>query len=344
MIYKNTELHNVAELMENGDGSVSWRRLPSYVYDVLEAENGKLMAENSTGVEMRFVLRGDRAVIKMSTSGGYGSFRVFRGGIQGSWEDEKNTVVTEEVREYVIEKSRNTDKMKKITDMAEYDWNCEVIRIIFDCKAKIYDVVGDIEPPKDTDTPKMTIMSYGSSITHGSNAMGSVHSWVSVLAHNLNADYRNLGMAGSCFLEPKMAEYIAAEGKSGKWDIATLELGINVLEWGDEKIVDRVENLVGRVAGENPEKPVFVISPFYHCGDDFDENDRAKVWRKLIEQTVERLNLRNVTYVNGLDVLGDCSYISADEVHPNVYGVKRIADKIEEIIKSACCVKFNKKQ
>lgn len=333
MIYKNAELHNVAELTENGDGSVSWRRVPSYVYEALETDGGRLMAENSTGVEMRFVLRGDRAVIKMSTAGGYGSFRIFRGGIQGSWEDEKNTVVTEEVREYVIEKSRNLDKMKKITDMAGYDWNCEVIRIVFDCKAKIYDIVGDIVPPSAKDIPQKTLMSYGSSITHGSNAMGSVHSWVSVLAHNLNTDYRNLGMAGSCFSEPEMAEYIASEGEMGKWDLATLELGINALEWDDEKIISRVENIVSQVAGRNPEKPVFVISPFYHCGDDFDENDRAKVWRRLIKQTTEKLNLQNVTYVDGTDVIGDCSFISADEVHPNVYGVKRIADKMEEIIK-----------
>ena len=40
-----------------------------------------------------------------------------------------------------------------------------------------------------------------------------------------------------------------------------------------------------------------------------------------------------MTYVNGLDVLGDASFISADEVHPNIYGVQRIADVLTSKIR-----------
>ena len=41
-----------------------------------------------------------------------------------------------------------------------------------------------------------------------------------------------------------------------------------------------------------------------------------------------------MTYINGLDVIGDMSYISADEVHPNIYGVQRIADVLTEKIRT----------
>ncbi len=34
--------------------------------------------------------------------------------------------------------------------------------------------------------------------------------------------------------------------------------------------------------------------------------------------------------INGLDLLGDMSLISADEVHPNIYGVQQIASRLLE--------------
>jgi len=203
------------------------------------------------------------------------------------------------------------------------------VRVIFDRgRFKIYDVIGDVVPPTESQVPRKTLLAYGSSITHGSNSIDQSHSWVSLLAHDLGMDARNLGMAGSCMLEPTMAEYIASEGEGGKWDVATLELGINALSFDDEKIKTRVENIITKVAGRNPDKPIFVISPFYYCGDDFNKNDRAKIWREIIEQTVARLDYKNVTYINGLEVLCDASYMSADEVHPNIYGVARIAEVI----------------
>lgn len=113
-----------------------------------------------------------------------------------------------------------------------------------------------------------------------------------------------------------------------------MELGINVLDWEDEKIISRVENTIRQVAGRNADKPIFVISPFYHCGDDFNENDKAKTWRRLIEEIVSKFNYKNVTYINGLDILDNMSYMSADEIHPNIYGVQRIADMMTEKISS----------
>lgn len=331
MVYKNVEFHNVAELIENDDGSVSWKRMPSHVHAVQEIESQ--VAYNSTGVELRFVIKGESATIRMCTYG-EGRFHVYRGGIQGGWEDhESHKNVGKEVDDFVINRSTNMDKLKIMTEKCGYDWDCEVVRVIFDKgRFKIFDILGDVEPPRKEQCPKRTLMAYGSSITHGSNAIDNSHTWVSVLAHNLNVDARNLGMAGSCAMEPAMIEYIASEGEKGKWDLATLELGINVLEWEEDKIITRVENTIRQVAGRNPDKPIFVISPFYYCGDDFDTSGNAAKWRRLIEQVVNQLGFPNVTYINGLDVIGDMSYICADEGHPNIYGVQRIADKMTDLI------------
>jgi lysophospholipase L1-like esterase len=100
-------------------------------------------------------------------------------------------------------------------------------------------------------------------------------------------------------------------------------------------IISRTENLLRQVAGRNQGKPIFVISPFYNCGDDFNKEKRAggERWRRLVGEIVAKLNYPNVTYINGLDVIGDMSYMSADEIHPNIYGVQKIADVLTEKIK-----------
>lgn len=340
MIYKNFEIYNAAELINENDGSVSWIRVPSDVYTTMEKEFAPLAAPDATGVELRFVLKGDKATIRMRTYDDEpkteGRFHVYRGGIQGIWSDhEVHRHITGRTEEFVIEKANNLQRLKVMSQNSGHSWDPEVVRIIFDYgRIKIYDIEGDIEPPKKEQLPPKTLLAYGSSITHGSNSIDMSHSWVSVLAHNLRMDVRNLGMAGSCAMEPAMAEYIASEGEKGNWDIATMELGINVLDWEEEKFRSRVENIINCVAGRNPDKEIFVVSPFYYCGEDFDKDTKPKLWREIVEETITKLNFSNVTYINGLDVLGDMSYMSADEVHPNIYGMQKIADDITKIIKS----------
>ena len=122
-------------------------------------------------------------------------------------------------------------------------------------------------------------------------------------------------------------DYIASEGENGRWDTAVLELGINVLSWEEDKIRERVSYAISQVAGRNKDKNVYVISPFY-CGDDYKGSDAPDKWRRLIKETAEKLNFKNVRVINGLEVLDSMKYISADEVHPNIYGVQRIADTL----------------
>lgn len=187
--------------------------------------------------------------------------------------------------------------------------------------------------PKKEDCPSKTLMCYGSSITHGSNAIDTSHSWAAVLAHNIDYDVKNKGMAGTCCMEPSFAEYIADEGAKDSRDILTLELGINVLWWEENKIRERVAGTINTIASANPDKPIFVISPFYHCGETFDENDRTHIWRDIISETVEKCNYPNVVYINGLDLLGEIENISADFVHPNIYGVAQIAEQLTAVVK-----------
>lgn len=336
MIYKNAEIHNIEYITENADGSISWCRVPENVYNSLETDSGRRMAKCTTGVEIRFKMNCDKVTLRMAAVEYEGIFHVYRGSVQGGWEDhELNKFIAAEPKDFVIERSKNPDWLKKMTEKSESGWNSEVVRIIFDRGAvKLYDIAGDIEPPAKGDCPEKTLFCYGSSITHGSNSIDMSHSWPSVTAHNLNYDVKNKGMAGSCCMEPAFADYIAAEGSAGRWDVLTLELGINVLGWDEEKMKERAENTITKIAEANPGKPILVISPFYHCEDDFVKEDRAGIWRSVLEEICLKHNYPNVTYINGLDIIGDMTMMSADFVHPNIYGIERTAIRITEIIKS----------
>ena len=106
-----------------------------------------------------------------------------------------------------------------------------------------------------------------------------------------------------------------------------MELGINVLGWEKTKKIDRALNAIRTVALTNPDKKIFVISPFY-CDNDFVGEHKAEEWREILEKIVKDENLANVKYINGLSLLDSVQYLSADKVHPNIYGVQKIADEL----------------
>ena len=102
MVYKNIEIHNVSELIQNADGSVSFRRVPQKVQNAMEMN--KEICECATGVELRFIMKSD--VVKISlkkTNDAFSTVNVFRGDILASW-DELEKVVTADETEIVIKK------------------------------------------------------------------------------------------------------------------------------------------------------------------------------------------------------------------------------------------------
>lgn len=337
MIYQNLEIHNVEELIPHPDGGVTWLRVPQTVYNGLESDGGRNMAKGSTGVELRFVLKGESARIRLRSLSGpslLASYTLYHGGVQGGWQThENNTLIPTAPVDLEIKPAIKRDLVRRMSESFDFGFDGEVTRVIFNRGAfHLMEVEGEIEPPRREQLPKKTLFAYGSSITHGSNAYCITDGWVSNVARSLGMDARNLGFAGSCRMEPAMIEYLASQGEAGGWDVITMELGINVLDWNDELIVERATNAISQVAGRNPEKPVFVISPFY-CSDDFDGRGRAENWRRQLEAIVSRLALPNVTYISGTDLLPDMSYISADGTHPAITGVKLIGDRLTAVMK-----------
>ncbi len=343
MIYKNVEFFNVAELIELEDGSVTWRRVPKWVEDTLERGDQSLRSSKGfTGVELRFVLKSDQVTIrlaKVKDDGVDNSFCVFRGGFQGYYADyAKSRVLTDmEPLDVVITKHTNPERKEKMAKMTGLGWDPDVVRVRFDRGLfRIVDIIGDVEPPKKEQCPSKTLMTYGSSITVGMDAMTAATAWASILAQRLRWDLMNKGFAGSCMLEYDMAEYLAQLGERGDYDAGILELGINAMTYPEEKVYDRVENMLRQVVGRNPDKPFFVVSPFLAPSDWDGNGENGRKWRRIIPEVVEKLGYPNLTYINGRDIVNDVDFFAADGLHPSVYGHIEIAnnmyDRVKEVL------------
>ena len=93
MIYKNIEFHNVEDFIKTQEG-VTWLRFPLSVCNEMDSDVGKQQCRNSTGVELRFIMKSESVILRMRDinpkTEKTGGFHIYRGGIQGDWEDHEN--------------------------------------------------------------------------------------------------------------------------------------------------------------------------------------------------------------------------------------------------------------
>ena len=333
MIFNNIEFHNVAELTKDPDGYYIMHRFPLSVEENMEV--GQNANKVSTGVELRFKLKSPTVKIKLKSETPdtlTTAFYLYRGSIIGKWDEYVKYIRGGEIKEFVINKHPEPGLLKEITKAHGYPFSEEVIRLVFNHSSiKFVGIDGELEPPSESEKPTLKYLAYGSSITHGSQSVGTPTSFVSRIASYFNADAFNKGLAGSARLESAVADEIAMMGKRGEWDFATLCLGINVANLDPDIFRSRVRYMLSTVTANNPEKPVFAISPIY-SKDDMLGKTNLKVFRRVIGEEVERISSENLHYINGLELMGGAEGLSADLVHPSQDGVDGIAKRLIERI------------
>ena len=333
MEFKNIELHNVRELVYNGEsGGYKLSRMPSQV--------AKKMTANvfaASGCEIRFVPIDNEITVKIKTADGGPDSKVavYYGSVQSGWREEWKRIKGD-VTEIIIPKSPRLDVLKRISKENNLPFSPEVIRVVLEGgrQYEIFDVIGECRPPEADELPKLTYLAYGSSITHGSLARYVSDSYPFRVSENLGCDNLNLGFAGNAKLEREVADYIASECK---FDFATLEMGINILGIEPEDFRGRVEYFVSTVAKAHLDKKIFCIDVFY-TQDDFlhgeSAENRARTFRAILKDVIEKLNLPNTVYIPGLDVLDSAAWLSEDLVHPTARGVEKLAANITSKIKA----------
>jgi hypothetical protein len=333
MIYKNFELYNIAELIKAEGGGFYMSRLPSYIRDKM-GRQGQNMAICTGGAEIRFVINSGKAEITLryNNPGSATHALVYYGGVQAGYTTLKQ-VIFDSPTTLVIENPPDADKLKAISDASGYKYDTKVIRILLESNQTVLiDCKGDVRPPRPEEVPANRFMMYGSSITHGSLACSQNLTYLSQISRRIGYDYYSYGFAGSCLLEHEVADYISEQGNEinpRTWDFAILELGINAGSLSNEEFSERVDYLLNRMLEKNPGKKLFVIDIFYHSGDLFG-SQKTNDMREIVRSAC---NARSgIVHIDGRSLLSSARGLSADFVHPNVDGVREIADKLGKII------------
>lgn len=349
MRYKNIEFHNVDELQAiEGISGLRLQRFPSEVRNSLghiEHERGRFYSQIPVGCEIRFVTEAKFIRISLSMLEGDGRIFVYKGNFLHSSHILKAGIVT---TLHLEEPPKWSDTIAEA--LSEYTFSSNVWRIVFskDCCVNFHNIETfghEIRCPKEDEVPKIKWLAYGSSITFGGNTTVYNNAYVQQTSRRLNIDVLNKGIAGSCFCDKCVADYIA---KSDEWNFATLELGVNMVgRFEPNEFEQRARYLVNTIIDNNPGKPVAVISIFPN-GYLYTKNSESKThknnitFNSILEKIVKEMNKNNLYFIDGKDVLTDFSGLSTDLLHPSDHGHIIMGENLSRILKPIV-EKVNKK-
>lgn len=130
-----------------------------------------------------------------------------------------------------------------------------------------------------------------------------------------------------------MDECAAKQIASEDWEIAVLELGINVVEkgWTREEFEGKCRRFI-QIVSESRQKPVYVVSPYF-SEKEMNHPDIVGGMRSSLERIVKEFQNPSIHYINGLDCLPDYHGLSSDGLHPAQSGINRIARALIERIR-----------
>lgn len=322
------EFHNTPA-PEPSPAGAGWilPRYPRNTYNTLESP-GFLTAQESTGVELRFVTKARH-------------LRVF---VSALTQDSEVTVFKGDFRHLVQKIPQGSVQCLHLTPPDLFDrvipsalhhrFHPDVWRVVFDRGTMVFhgiDAFGaDIRRPLAGEKPALRWLAYGSSITH-STRDGYPHRAAALL----NVDVQNKGLAGSCYLEPSAAEFLAT---GCDWDFATLELGVNVrTTFSPEEFEKRARHLVARCTAAKPGRPVVLITIFrnaaHHLAIPDDITARQDAFNRILRQIALDNQDRHVHIIEGTDIVDDLSCLTSDLLHPNDSGHARMAENLARALR-----------
>lgn len=194
----------------------------------------------------------------------------------------------------------------------------------------------ELRPPTREETPKYRILCHGSSITDS-----YIEGWPPLLGHYLGVDVLNLGLAGACQVEDKLADYLAT---LDEYDALILELGINIIGTECSEFARRVDYFLAKLAKAG--RPVALITVFpsfddFACQTDekrqqnTEKPDYYGLYRQIIRDAADQYRNRgfDITVVEGpeIDVPSKCW--SYDLLHPRYLGNSFMAYKLGDILR-----------
>ena len=330
MKYQNIELHNVSDIVTDNEAKgFTITRLPSAILPEIN-EGARWMSRLSGNVELRGMLpKGGKArvVLQMLDDNCvppivnvfFGDFRY------------KQILLKYEATEIVIDEPEKMELMEKIYAEQEMRYDPRLVRVCLPHihYVRILEIEGDLTYPEEQALPRKTLLCYGSSITHGAHAIAPESTYAAQCAYNVGYDLINLGSGGSARMDTAVAHHIASRND---WDVATLEMGVNVRDWEPDTFREAVERFVGIIVAAHPDKPVFCIDLFTNGFDCIDPPREAVGFREIVKGVVEKQDSPNVFYVDGRTILTRFSGLQVDLVHPNDNGMVEMGRNLAHTI------------
>ena len=337
MIYKNLELHNVADVRESGNG-LRLYRYPKALCDsmgcaALKSTYGRYVSQTTTGCEIRFVTEGDRALISLSSIDQDGYVEVYRGdfryytGYTYIYPVKKGQVTHIE-----LIKAPGFEALDPSLKRKKGGFSSDVWRIMSDINftmtlVDFEDYGFAVRPPRPDEAPEKTLLCYGTSLTYGACASSQSICWCQLLGRMLNVNLLNKAMGGSCMNEAGVADWFASP--DCRFDALLLENAVNMGGYAEE-YEQRCAYLLDRMAEKKPNIPIYMLTCFPNSGVSAPGCASPVVKKTDIEASgnlktdavIRRLAARHpqITLIEGADMVTDFTGLTCDLIHLSDYG------------------------
>lgn len=331
MIFQNqAELHNVAELIP-GEKGYTICRVPAAVQDaMLHPKAGN----NWSGTELRFVIEeGNEATVLLylpeENRKACLAFPLYLGNHQFSWKWIEPRWLEPGMNELKVTLPDNMESLEAVSKEYGDPFSSRVVRIVMPSgNYEICGVEGKVRPPKPEELPARRAVFYGSSITHGNSGVNSMANYVSVCGRQLKLNAHNLGMSGSCYVEPELLDYVLSFKDAA---FLSVEVGTNCAgnlpgRLSDEELQRRVEHLVNGFKADPGDRHLFII-------DCLGLTARWDTCRQIVRDAVKNSGCPRIHYVCGMSLLPNRQYLVIDGVHPSLDGQYHIGLTYSELLR-----------
>ena len=335
-IPEGIEFHNVAETELQADGGLMLFRVPRGVRQSLTAL-GRMVAEDSAGIEIRFVT--DAPAFRISL-GSYPSFLspherhaeevvLFRGPfVHSRHQIEPGRVNHIDVAPWSggqLPEHVGTAKRRGFSPNVWRVFMGRCVRVFYGLETFGY----AHRKPLPDELPSRRWLAYGSSITNGASPVSHLSSYVYHAARAADLDVLNLGLSGSCFCEPEMADFI---GSRQDYEIATLEVGVNMRNGvSPQDFRARVSYLLDAVAAPGANRQVFLVTVYPNLSEAglAAAQDRFSA---ILRELVASGRWQKLSLIEGGTILDDPGDLTADYIHPSDYGHARMGYHLGKIL------------